>query len=184
MATRKQPSKKHPKPGKNDAEGVKRKLPRRKNIPKGDTPKEVKKRKKQVVNALKPLVHKKTYSKTLGRKIVIAPETITEVKGHAPNGYSSTLAAMDAVNQIKKAKSTTPGKPKPFPPKDNNTQKRLKLREIYVLEGKLGSKKTKVVFGRKQNTGKGKKRQGGKTILYSIQTYEDIEKFERRKKKK
>lgn len=166
MATRKQPSKKHPKPGKKDAEGVKLKVPRRKNIPKGNRKSDQYKRLKQIKSTLKPLTNKKVYNKAIGKKVTIDHDSITETKFHGSHSYHSTIAAMDAVRQIKKTKN-----PKPQPVDSKTTKSRMNLCGMIELEGKKGSRKTRVMLGEEAiNKGKERKKKGrgGRTLLYSI----------------
>ncbi len=113
-------------------------------IPKGTKPEDVKKRCQIIKSQLKKLKGKTIICPCLGNVPVdISARSIDEISTHAAKKYSSTLAALDIKNAIKKARFF-----RMHIPKDNMQQRKMGFLFLYVLKCESSNGETiKITIG-------------------------------------
>lgn len=103
-------------------------------------------RKSTIIRKLMPLAEAKTkiYNKSLKKNLEITAKGVKETANHASKSKPSTLAALDAKSQLRKAvvvKRTAT---------HSNNQNNLKFSEMIVMRGEHEGNPTKVTVGRKR----------------------------------
>lgn len=81
-----------------------------------------------------------------GVDVIISNAGIEEVAYHASKSIKSTSAALDIVNQIRKA-----GNPKVSYPKTNQQTNKFRFIAMFVLSGRHDGNTTKITIGAKSN---------------------------------